>query len=86
MAPSKLEVNKFDNHGDFSMWHKKMKAVLVQHQCAKALMKIKGEKDKQLSMTAQERQGMDEMAFSLIIVSLVDNVLRQVNEEDSIVK
>ena len=82
MAPSKLEVDKFDGHDDFSMWRKKMKAVLVQYRCTNALVEIKEEKDKQLSITAQERQDMDEIVFSLIILSLADNVLRQVNEEE----
>ena len=77
MAPSKLEVEKFDGYDDFGMWQKKMKAVLVQHRCSKALVKeSKDEKDKKESLTEQESQEMNELAYSLLILNLADNVLR----------
>lgn len=56
-----------------------MKAVLVQHKCAKALTKqTEGKKEKETlgGMIDQERQEMDELASSLLILNLSDNVLR----------
>jgi len=77
MALCKLEVEKFDGHNDFRMWQKKMKAVLVQHRCSKALVEeLNNGKDKKESSTDQESQEMNELAYSLLILNLADNVLR----------
>ena len=37
MGLSKIEIEKFDGKGDFSMWKNKMKAILVQQKCSKAI-------------------------------------------------
>ena len=37
MGVSKIKIEKFDGKGDFSMWKKKMRAILVQQKCAKAI-------------------------------------------------
>ena len=47
MAPSKYELDKVDGSGDFSLWQKKMTAILVQNQCSEALDEsLVTEKDK----------------------------------------
>lgn len=83
MGSSRIDIDKFDGKGDFNMWRKKMKAVLVHQKCAKAL-----ETDKEwLSMvTDSQKQEVLETAFSLLILNLADNVLRQVDEEDTAAK
>ena len=37
MGSSKFEIEKFDGKGDFSMWKKKMRAILIQQKYAKAI-------------------------------------------------
>ena len=37
MGSSKIEIEKFDGNGDFSIWKKNMKAVLVQQKCDRAI-------------------------------------------------
>ncbi|XP_022897547.1 uncharacterized protein LOC111411224 [Olea europaea var. sylvestris] len=36
-ATAKFEMSMFDGRGDFSMWSQKMKAILMQQRCARAL-------------------------------------------------
>ena len=64
------------------MWQKTMKVVQVQHKCAKALVEQKKGKETSMKMTTQEKQDMNELAFSLLILNLSDNILMQVNEEE----
>ena len=52
MGSSKVEIEKFDGRGDFNIWRKKMKAILVQQKCAKALG---GEKDLLENMSATDK-------------------------------
>lgn len=82
-----MELERFDGRGDFHMWQKKMKKVLVQHRCAKALVQ-KESKEISAKITAQEEQHLDmnKLAFSLLILNLSDNVLRQVNEKETAAK
>ena len=83
MGFSKIEIEKFDGKGDFSMWKKKMRVVLVQQKCAKV---IRDPSNFPEVMKSTEKQGILENANSLLILNLVDNVLRQVDEEDTTFK
>ena len=80
MGPSKIEIEKFDGKGDFNMWKKKMKAVLVQQKYAKALGDVSGLPE---TMKPSEKEELLETAYSLLILNLADNVLRQVDEQDT---
>ncbi|PON60179.1 hypothetical protein PanWU01x14_155040, partial [Parasponia andersonii] len=42
MGISKIEVKKFNEKGDFNMWKKKIKVMLVQKKCANALRDTSG--------------------------------------------
>ena len=83
MGSTKVEIEKFDGPGDFNKWRKKMKAILVQQKCAKAL---NGDKDFSQTMSATDKQDLMECAYSLLILNLADNVLRQVDEKDTAAK
>ena len=83
MGYSKIEIEKFDGKGDFSMWKKKMRAVLVQQKCAKA---IGDPSEFPEMMKSFDNQGVLETAYSLLILNLVNNVLQQVDEEDTALK
>ena len=75
MAPMKMELEKFDGHSDFGLWQQKMKAILVQNWYSKALVVPKDEKDKKEATPSMKSQEMDELAYSLIILNLANNVL-----------
>ena len=72
MGSTKVEIEKFNGRGDFNMWRKKMKVVLVQQKCAKALG---GDKEFPEDMSAKYKQDAMELAYSLLILNLADNVL-----------
>lgn len=75
---TKFEVERFTGKFDFSLWRKKIYAMLVHQKVAKALDKPKTLPE---TLIAEKRAEMDEIAFSLIILHLRDNVFRQVDEE-----
>ena len=83
MGSAKVEIEKFDGRGDFNMWRKKMKAILVKQKCAKALG---GEKDLPETMLATDKQDLMECAYSLLLLNLADNVLQQIDDEDPTTK
>ncbi|PON38034.1 hypothetical protein PanWU01x14_315780 [Parasponia andersonii] len=79
MGSSKIEIKKFDGKVDFGLWKKKMRAVLVQQKCAKAVGD--GSNFQELTKTADKQEVYE--TYSLLILNLADNVLRQVDEEDT---
>ena len=60
-----------------------MKAVLVQQKYARALS---GENEFPEDMPAKDKQDAMELAYSLLILNLADNVLRQIDDEDTAAK
>ena len=50
---AKFKIEKFDGKGDFGMWRKKMRAILVQQKVAKALG---GEQKMPSTMTDEENK------------------------------
>ncbi|KAA0059158.1 Transducin/WD40 repeat-like superfamily protein [Cucumis melo var. makuwa] len=76
MALTRFEVSKFNGNGDFSLWRKKIRAILVQHKVAKIL----DEEGLPANITESEKRDMDEMAYSSILLYLSDEVLRLVDE------
>ena len=83
MGLSKVEIEKLDGKDDFTTWKKKMRAVLVQQKCAKA---ISDPFEFPEMMESSQKQEILENAYSLLILNLADNVLRQVDEEDTTLK
>ena len=69
---------------DFSMWKKKkMRVVLVQQKCAKVIRDLSEFPE---VMKSLEKQELMENAYSLLILNLADNVLGQVDDEDTTLK
>lgn len=78
---AKFELERFDGKGDFGLWKTKMRALLVQQKVAKALLdpgKLPA------SMSNAEKEKMQEIAHSSIILHLADNVLRRVNKIEKV--
>ncbi|CAM8971845.1 unnamed protein product [Rhodiola kirilowii] len=78
MVSTKVEVDRFDGKGDFSLWRQRMRAILVQMKVVKAL---DGEKDFPATMTQDEKDEASELAYSTIILHLGDKVLREIAKE-----
>ncbi|KAL5559095.1 hypothetical protein UlMin_035306 [Ulmus minor] len=83
MGSTNVELEKFNGKGDFSLWRRKMRAILVQHKCTRALG---GEKDLPEKLSQEEKEDMMELTYSTIILNLADNVLRKVDKEDTAAK
>lgn len=75
---TKFEVERFDGKGDFSLWKKKMRTLLVQQKVAKSLDNPDVRPE---GMTEDQFNEMKEITYNTIILYLADNVLRQVNEQ-----
>lgn len=71
----KFEVKTWNGIGDFSLWHQKMRALLLQQRCASALH---GTQDTEIS--AYWRQKLDKIAWSSIFLHLSNSVIRKVGE------
>ncbi|KAL5556552.1 hypothetical protein UlMin_038788 [Ulmus minor] len=79
MGSTRFEIEKFNGKGDFGMWRKKMRDILVQQKCAKA---FGGETDLPNLLSAEEKQDLIKTSYITIVLNLADIVLRQVNDED----
>ena len=77
---AKFEIEKFNGNNNFSLWHVKMHALLVQQGLQKAL---KGRETLPETMTEQEKSDLLERAHSAILLSLSDEVLQEGVEEKS---
>jgi len=80
MPSYKFDIEKFNGSNDFSLWKVKMKAVLVHQGCAAAL---DGEDRLPETLTEDEKKEMLEKAHSIILLSLTDEVLREVVDEET---
>ncbi|PON33116.1 hypothetical protein PanWU01x14_355310, partial [Parasponia andersonii] len=80
MGSLKFELSFFDGSRDFSSWRKKMKVLLVQHKLQKAL---EDPASLPATMSDTQKAELQENAYSIIVLYLADNVLRQINGEDT---
>ena len=79
MSPSsKFDIEKFNGSNDFTLWQVKMRAILVQQECAEALLK---EDEWPTDLKPEEKAKINLKAHSSIMLSLTDEVLREVLEE-----
>ncbi|KAL5565715.1 hypothetical protein UlMin_028879 [Ulmus minor] len=76
MGGAIFDIEKFNGIGDFCMWKKKMKAVMMQLKVDAAL-----DENPELpaTMTSYENSEMFKIAYSTIFLHLTDNVLRHVD-------
>jgi len=77
MVTTKFEVEKFDGQNNFSLWCIKMRALLQQ-----GLAKIWD--GKMPSTSTEEMKELEEKSHSAILMSLLDAVLREVADEETI--
>lgn len=73
MAVEMYEIDKFFGNGDFSLWSKKIKIILINQ---KALQGLDYPKSLPGTLTAEEKQNIEEIAYRTLILNITDNVLR----------
>ncbi|TYK27723.1 Retrovirus-related Pol polyprotein from transposon TNT 1-94 [Cucumis melo var. makuwa] len=78
MTTTKFEIEKFDGNGDFTLLTKRITASLGSQKALKAL---EDPKELPATLTKSERETLEEVAYSTLIMNITDNVLRQVIEE-----
>lgn len=81
MTTAKFDLEKFTGTNDFSLWRIKMKSLLVHSGLSTA---INGESSEEL--TEAKLKDIDSKAHSAILLSLGDEVLREVAEEQTALK
>ena len=74
MASHKFDLEKFNGSNDFTLWKVKMKALLVQQGCS---IELEGDATLPKDMAAKRKVDILERAHSTILLSLTDEVLRE---------
>ena len=77
MSITKFKVDKFDDQNNFGLWQIKMRALLKQQGLVKVIDDLLPQK-----LTKEELNDLEEKAHSSIILSLSNEVLREVTDED----
>lgn len=75
MSAHYFDLGIFNGKGDFSIWQQKMKGILVQQKVSKAI-----DNSFSATLTAEEKENLDELAYTSIILHLSDAVLRKVGK------
>nr|CAD1833871.1 unnamed protein product [Ananas comosus var. bracteatus] len=75
---TKFEIQKFDRTNSFALWQVKMRAILTQQGLQKALL---GKEKMSDSLTAEQKEEIDDKALTAIQLCLSDEVLREVLDE-----
>uniref|UniRef100_A0A803P7G2 Retrovirus-related Pol polyprotein from transposon TNT 1-94 n=1 Tax=Cannabis sativa TaxID=3483 RepID=A0A803P7G2_CANSA len=78
MDAARFEINKFNGTNDFGLWRIKMKAFLVHNGISEA---IDEESLKEIDDEKKKKE-IETKAHSVILLSLGDEVLREVSSED----
>ena len=79
LSATRFEIEKFNKKNDFSLWRVKMRALLVQQGLWKAL---KGKNALPVTLSKEEKEDLLERAHSAIMLSLRDEVLREIVDEE----
>ena len=77
MSGTKYEVEEFGGKGNFSLWQRRMKDILIQQGVHKALL---GKTTKPEKMSDENWEEMDEKAASAIRLNLGDEVIHNILE------
>ena len=79
LSATRFEIEKFNRKNDFSLWRVKMHALLVQQGLWKAL---KGKNALPVTLLEEEKEDLLERAHSAIMLSLRDEILREIVDEE----
>ena len=79
MATARFEVDKFTGENDFNLWRTKMKALLVQQGLSTSIDETNMGTLRQSD--AAKAMDVDAKAHSAILLSLGDEVLREISSK-----
>ena len=79
LLATRFEIEKFNGKNDFSLWHVKMLALLVQQGLWKALQ---GKNALLATLLDEEKEDLLEQAHSAILLSFGYEVLRETVDEE----
>ncbi|KAL5576923.1 hypothetical protein UlMin_018622 [Ulmus minor] len=71
-----FDIEKFDGTGDYFLWKKKIRAIMMQ---LKVDLALDEKPEFPATMTSYEKSEMFKTAYSTLFLHLTDNVLRQVD-------
>lgn len=77
---SNFKVDQFDGKGNFTLWQRRVKDILVQQGLAKPL---KGEDGKPEKISDEDWEEMEARCVSTIRLYIADNIINNVNDVDS---
>ena len=80
LSATRFEIDKFNGKNDFSLWRVKMRALLVQKGLWKAL---KGKDALPATLSDEGKEDLLERAHSAILLSLGDEVLREIVDKET---
>ena len=80
MSLPKHEIEKFTIGGDFSLWKLKMRALLV-HQGLESALEEEDPEAATSSVTDDKKRQIQNRAYSTLILSLGDSILREISKE-----
>lgn len=78
MASAKFDVEKFTGKNNFNLWRVKMLALLTHQECEMAL---EGEAKLPAELTSTQKNAIMKKAYSILLLSLGDEVLGEVSGE-----
>ncbi|KAL4632089.1 hypothetical protein ACB092_04G026400 [Castanea dentata] len=79
LSATRFEIEKFNGKNDFSLWRVKMRTLLVPQGLWKAL---KGKKALPAMLSSEEKEDLLEWAHNAILLSLGDEVLKEIVDEE----
>ncbi|PRQ51350.1 putative RNA-directed DNA polymerase [Rosa chinensis] len=77
---SHFKVEQFDGKGNFTLWQRRVKDILVQQGLAKPL---KGKDAKPVKMSDEDWEELESRCVSTIRLYIADNIINNVNNVDS---
>ena len=77
MSSTEYDIEKFYDKGNFSLWRRRMKDLLIQQGVHKA---FRGKEKKPKTMKDEKWVEMDEKAASTICLNLGDEVMHTIQE------
>ena len=76
MGGTIFDIEKFNGTGDYCLWKKKIRAIMMQ---LKVDLALDEKPEFPATMTSYEKSEMFKTAYSTLFLHLTDNVLRQVD-------
>ena len=77
MGISSFDIEKFNGSGDFNLWKKKIRVVLIQQNVD---LMIENEFEYLVTLKSFQRNEIKKSAYNTLYIHLADNILREVDD------